>query len=697
MAARRAQQTIQRGRTYVQNGPVQDGAEKRPKIKLPDDYDSESDFLRDMRTDFYEDINYDRLNRDASLEDARFLIGQQWDDLVRQRREAARKPVLTINRLPAFVAQVVGARRMNETTIKVLPDNGGTQGIARVREGLIRNLLAVSHAEQAFDKAFEQCVIGGVGNFQATMDWDPQEVFNQVLGVEPIQDAQAVVWDRGMTEITGRDAGHCFVVDTMKRKDFNKRWPWATASDVVVDMVLRGDLRMNGWVAIDDVRIVSYWRMRTRKRMLALFKDGTIQDITDKLKDPSEKVAALSQIVQRADGTPVMREVDKRYAQMYLCSGLDILEGPYELEIDRVPVFRVVGWEINIANWKHRWGLIRFMKDPQRLHNYWRSVVAEKIMQTPRAVWLAKAQAVAGREKAFRESHLTDDPLLVWNGEAGDKPERLPPAQLESALLSEAEITTQDLKDVSNIHEANLGMPSNEVSGAAIIARQRVSDTGTVIYQDNCTAAIEECGRVLNQLIPICYDTIRMVKVLGADGQEDMQVINDTGNPKSIDLSTGNYSVTVKTGPSTATKRIEAADSMMTFINASPQVAGYTLDLVAAAMDWPQHEEFARRIRLTLPPGMVDPKDMTPELMQRQQTQQAVQQKEVQMKFQMAMATYLETQSNTALNNARAEKFTEDANAVAPKLQNESINTASQAADRELRGSLEAVKVAHSA
>jgi hypothetical protein len=692
MAARRA---LQRGGTFIKNNVVLDGTPKKPAVVLPDGYDSEADFLRDMRTDFYEDINYDRLNRDAALEDARFLVGQQWDDLVRQRREAARKPVLTVNRLPAFVAQVVGARHMNETTVKILPDNGGTVPIARVREGLIRNAMAVSHADVAFDKAFENAVICGVGNFQMTADWSPSEVFNQVLGVEAINDSQAVVWDRGMQDRTGRDAGHCFVVDTMKRKDFNKRWPWATASDVVVDMVLRGDLRMNGWIAIDDVRIVSYWRICTRKRTLAMLQDGTIQDITDKLADPAQATDTLAEVVQRQDGTPVMREVDKKYAEMYLCSGLDILEGPYVLDIDRVPVFRVVGWEINIANWKHRWGLVRFLKDPQRLHNYWRSVIAEKIMQTPRAVWLAKQQAVAGREKDFRNSHLSDDPLLVWNGEAGDVPVRIPPAQIENAMISEATFSAQDLKDVSNIHEANLGMPSNEVSGAAIIARQRVSDTGTIIYQDNCDAAIEECGRVMNQCISIFYDTVRQVKIIGEDAKHDLQVINDTGNPNSIDLSIGTYSVVAKRAPSTATKRIEAAESMTAFINANPQVAAYTLDLVADAMDWPKHEEFARRIRLTLPPGMVDPSDMDPQELQNLQSQQQSQQAQAQLQFHMAMANYLKTQSETTLNNARAEKFSTDANLAPAKVQNESINTASQAADRELRGSLEAINTAH--
>lgn len=683
-----------RGSTNVKDEIARPGPARKPKFEIPPEFASEADFLSDMRKEFYNDISYDRLNRDAALEDMRFVIGNQWDDTTRQRREAARKPCLTINRIPAFVAQVVGARRMNETMIKVMPDNGGTQGIARVREGLIRNIQKVSHADRAYDKAFEQCVMCGIGNFQLELDYESDEVFDQVLKITAINDALAVVWDRMLSDPTGRDSGHCFVVDTMKKSVFHTKWPWATASDMVVDMVLRGDLRMNGWVAVDDIRIVSYWRMRSRKRTLAMLNDGTVQDITDALSDEASAADMLSKIVQRPDGSPIMREVDKKYAQMYLCSGLDILEGPYNLEISRVPVFRVPGWEVNIAEWKHRWGLTRYMKDPQRLHNYWRSVVAEKIMQTPRGVWIAGASAVAGREKDFRNSHLTDDPLLIWNDESANKPERLPPAQLEQALITESEMTNQDLKDVTNIHEANLGMPSNEVSGAAIVARQRVSDTGTIIYQDNLASAIEECGITINELIPTCYDTPRIVKILGADGAEDMQVINDSGNPASIDLSVGKYAVTVKTGPSTATKRIEAASSMEAFVNASPQVAGYTLDLIAEAMDWPHHEEFARRIRLTLPPGMVDPKDMTPDMIERQKGQAQSQAQAAQMQFHMAIAAYLKTQSETALNSAKAEQASTAAQLAPGHEAAAQTNVASQAADRELRGSLEAIRVA---
>jgi hypothetical protein len=669
----------------------------RPNIKLPDGYDNEADFLSEMRQLFFDDVQFDRLNREAALEDLRFMVGDQWDDIVRQRREAARKPVLTINRLPAFVAQIVGARRLSETTLKIVPDNGGTRSVARVREGLVRNIQKVSRANVAYDNALAGAVMCGIGNFQLTLDYENDDVFEQSMGVTAVPDHLSVVWDRQLSEATGRDAGHCFVVDTMSKKDFYSFWPWATPADVVIDVTLRGDLRMNGWIAVDDVRVVSYWRMRTRKRTLALMTDGSTQDITDRLAsdDEQEKLDVLGQVMQRTDGSPIMRVVNRKYAQMYVCSGIDVLEGPYELPISRIPVFRVPGWEVNVGEWRHRWGLIRFLKDPQRLHNYWRSVAAEKIMQTPRAVWLAADSAVAGREKDYRNSHLSDNPLLIWSAESGQKPERLMPAQVEESLLSQAEITSQDLKDVSNIHEANLGMPSNEVSGAAIVARQRVSDTGTVIYHDNLNEAIEQCGQTMNELIPFVYDTPRIVKILGDDAKADMQVINMADHPESIDITVGKYSVSTITGPSTATRRIEAAENMMALANAMPNVLAVSADLIVEAQDWPGAQQIADRIRLSMPPELLKPDEITPQIAAKAAAQQQQGQQAQHAQVMAAIADFLKTQSEATLNNARARNFQAAADAIGPRLQNESINTASQAADRELRGQLEAIKTAN--
>jgi len=663
-----------------------DPAAKRPDIKLPKQYDDEQQFLLEMRELFTDNDTADKDNHAAGVEDMEFFIGEQWDPLVKQKRIDARKPVLTVNRLPAFVAQVVGARKMNETQIKIVPDNGGTINVAKVREGLVRSIQKESRAGFAYDTAYTGCVVCGIGNFQLELDYASDDVWDVEMKIAAIPDHFAVLWDRMRTEPTGRDAGNAFLMESIPLAEFYERWPWATPADMV-QLRFPAELYNSGWYTKADVRVVDYWRMRTKNRMLALMRDGTTQDITNAGPD------ALGQIAQRPDGSPFIRRVEKPYAQKYICSGMDVLEGPYDFPIDRIPIFRVPGWEIKIGDAMHRWGLVRHMKDPQRLHNYWRSVMAEKIMRSPKTTWTASDTSVAGREDKWRASSQSDDPLLIWNAESGSEPKRVAPIEVEGALMQQAEITTQDLKDVSNIHEANLGMPSNEVSGAAINARVRVSDTGTAIYQSNLDAAIEECGRTANDLIPVVYDTPRIIKTIGEDSKQLMQAINATGNPQSIDITVGKYSVTAVTGPTSATKRQESADAMMALATAMPMVLGVAADLIVEAQDWPGADKIAERLRKTLPPQLLSPEEMTPEIQAAAAQQQQQQQTQQQAAMAGETAKFLETQSQAAMNFARARNYATQADVAGPKLQNESLNVASTVASREVRDNLEAIHV----
>jgi hypothetical protein len=667
-----------------------DPKKSKPKFELPEGYDTEEQFLREMRTSYDEDIGADKLNRDAQLEDERFAAGDQWTDDVRMRRDAARKPTLTFNRLPAFIAQIVGQRRMNETEIKIVADENSDAAVARVREGLIRNLQKVCRADLAYDNTLQNTVIGGLGNFKLRLDYRSPDVWEQDICIDAIPDPLSVVWDRMCREPTGRDARRCFETFVVPKKAFEKDYPWAKPAEWMTPYSYLNDNTMNGWVTVDDVRIVAYWHMRTRPRVLALMQNGNTEDITDRAEDAD----TLAQIVQRDDGTPVIREVEMPYAQCYICSALDILEGPYELPISRLPYFRVPGWEVRVGDWNHRWGLVRFLKDPQRLHNYWRSVIAERLMATPKAVWQARAGAVAGREAAYRNSHLSDDPLLIFNDDAAEPPQRIEPAQVQEALIGQAELTSQDLKDISNIHEANLGMPSNEVSGAAIMARQRVSDTGTVIYHDNLNQAIEECGRTCNELIPFVYDTPRIIKVLGPDGVQDTVAINDIGNPDSVDITSGRYAVSVVTGPSYATKRMEAAASMLSTLNVMPQLINVFADLLVEAQDWPMAEKIAERIRLSMDPAMLDPSQVTPQHAAIAQAKQQAGQQAAAVQGAAAQSQIQKTQAETAMNLARARNFLVEAQLAPSHADAAQANTASQIADREARTNIEAVKAA---
>ena len=185
------------------------------------------------------------------------------------------------------------------------------------------------------------------------------------------------------------------------------------------------------------------------------------------------------------------------------------------------------------------------MKDAARLKNFWRSVAAEQLGYAPKAQWIATAEAVEGREDDLRKAHLTRDPLLIVNDEAviGQNLQRLDPPAPQAALLNEAQVNAQDMKDVTGIHDASLGIRSNEVSGRAIQARQREGDIASLTFYDNANASILEAGDVINQLIPQVYDGTRVVRTIGEDETQKFFKINDPMDPNAVDLSVGMFDV----------------------------------------------------------------------------------------------------------------------------------------------------------
>ena len=228
---------------------------------------------------------------------------------------------------------------------------------------------------------------------------------------------------------------------------------------------------------------------------------------------------------------------------------------------------------------------------------------------------------------------------------------------------------SQDMRDISNLHEASFGQVSNEVSGKAIMARQRVGELGNVIYLDNLNEAMKECGRVINQLIPYVYDTPRVVKVLGDDDEMNMDFIRiNYGDDESIDITKGKYNVTISTGPSTETKRIETAEAMMSAVNAMPDVFGVAADLIAEAQDWPKSDQISRRLRNRMPPEILGD-ELTPEQQQQAQLQAQKQEMAEQLMVAEQQAKIAETSARAAEAQMRTKKLQADMAEIDAKIE----------------------------
>ena len=226
----------------------------------------EAAFLQEARERFEDAAAADRDNRLAAEDDLDFFVGNQWDDTVKATRTGLGRPCLTINRLPQFVAQVVGDIRINKPAIKVRPAEDGDEDIANVRQGLIRAIEHDCGAADVYANAAQSQVACGIGNFRVVLDYASDEVFEQNIVIKAIPNPFSVVWDPLAFEPTGKDARYCFIVDEMSRKDFEAAWPDAQSSDLTVDQA--------GWSTTDTVRVTEYWVMKETPALLAMTEDG---------------------------------------------------------------------------------------------------------------------------------------------------------------------------------------------------------------------------------------------------------------------------------------------------------------------------------------------------------------------------------------------------------------------------------------
>ena len=467
---------------------------EEPKASyVPDGFDTVEDYLEDMRETYVADVEYDQDNREAALEDKKFAAGEQWDPVVLQQRQGL--PCLTIDTISQFTAQLVGDWRENRNGIKVLPAENGDRAVADVRSDLIRAIETNQRANQVYNSAFESMIQCGDGAFRIGVEYAAENVFDQEIVIQPIDDALSVVWDRLSVDPTGRDAKHCFVDDMIPRKEFEKRWPDSDPSTLRTSD--RKALTAEGWLDTHNVRVTEHWRLIERPRMLVMFKDGTMYSF-----DENASGQQIEQMVATHGEITKSRQSPCTYAQMHLVTGHKILAGPYEWKLGRLPIIRMSGRVVSVGDRRVRYGLVRKMKDVVRLRNFWRSVAAEQLGYAPKAQWLATESAIEGREQDFRKAHLSRDPLLIANDEAvfGQNLMRIDPPPLQMALLNEAQVNTQDMKDVTGIHDASLGIKSNETSGRAIMARQREGDVASLTYYDNGNAAVLEGGDVINRV-----------------------------------------------------------------------------------------------------------------------------------------------------------------------------------------------------
>lgn len=543
--------------------------------------------------------------RIEELEDLRFRAGDQWPVEIKNQRTQDKRPCHTINRLPQFIQQITNEQRQNRPAAKIGPlDNDADADTAKVYQGLVRHIEHDSNADAAYDTAFDGAVGKGRGFWRLLTDYIDPTSFEQEILIKRILNSFSVYMDPSFKESDGSDMKWCFITEDMTEEDYRALYPDSDLTSLA-DWQSIGD-KAPDWIRGKSVRLSEYFYIDFKEIDVVLLSDGHSM--------PKKDFEAM----QSPKGITVKDERKSQVPTVKWCkiNGMEILERRELPGSGKwIPVIPAFGNELDIDGKRIFEGIIRHAKDPQRQYNFWTSAQTEMIALAPRAPFIGYEGQFEGHEAEWETANIRNHAYLQVKpttiaGQPAPLPQRNSYEAPVQAITASKMQSADDLKATTGIYDASLGNRSNEQSGIAIRNRTIQSQTGNFHFIDNLGRAIRHSTRIMVDWIPDVYDTARTIRIIGEDGQEEIVAINQmfekNGQQKIHRMEIGKYGVDVEVGPSFATRRQEAEQSMLDLIKVYPQAGQFIGDLLVKNMDIPGAKEIAERLRKMLPPGIAD-------------------------------------------------------------------------------------------
>lgn len=510
------------------------------------------------------------------LGDRRFcsLAGAQWEGPLGQQFE--NKPRFEVNKIHMAVLRIINEYRNNRIGVNFVSKEGEEYDkLADICAGLYRADEQTSNAEEAYDNAFEEAVMGGFGAWRLRTEYENEEDLEedkQRVCIEPIFDADtSVYFDLGAKRQDKADAKRCFVLTSMTHDAYIAEWD--DDPSTWPKTITRSQF---DWYTPSVVYVAEYYVVEEVSHQVRIYRglDGEEESLRpDELDEENRLLAMGYKEVRR-------KKIKSRKVRKYIMSGSKILEDCGYIAGKYIPIIPVYGKRWFVDNVERCMGHVRLAKDAQRLKNMQLSKLGEIAALSAIEKPILTPEQVAGHQLMWAEDNLKNYPYLLINPitdangntatggpVAYTKPPSVPPSM--AALL---QITEADMQEILGSPQQGDKMISH-ISGKSVEMIQQRLDMQAFIYMSNMAKAVKRCGEVwLSIARDIFLEQNRKMKVIAANGKmesvELMQpVVNDEGEIEyENDLSEAEYDVEVTVGPSSATKRqstVRALTDMM--------------------------------------------------------------------------------------------------------------------------------------
>lgn len=597
-----------------------DEINERLRLRLDDSGIDEAEVLKSAREDLVRWDGYFDENVVRGRDDMNFLLRDQWSAVERSEFSRLFKPAMTFNKLYDVTKKIAGEQRKNKPDLMVRSLNGkADQKQIDLRADLIRTISYKNQNDLVYQTAFKSALMMGYGAFEICLDYENPRSFNQTIRYELIPDASRTSFDPTAVLPHKGDGNFCSRQYLYTKEEFYATYPHISNPVSYSDPRSLLDFQ---WETRDTIVVCKYTRKEWFPIKLFLLSNGesVTEDEWEALQKENkikEEIAKSSQVV----GDIIMRDIptivgernSKDYIiRQYILTQNQIIEFT-DWPSKHLPLIFVDGDSNYINGKQYTRSFIHEAKDAQKFVNYVGSEIAAEIKNRRREQWLGTPDNILGNEQVWRNPELQAGILTAKpDPKTGQMPAKMPPWELSQTLLQQFQRGSQDMREIMGFSESE-ALNGRDMSGKARRERKMEGSMSAYVWFDNLNQAIEQGGRVVNDLLPfIVGDNERHMIVSKVDGNTESITLNKiTGKTEDGNLirenvlDSSDYDIEIDTGPSFAVQKDIALEFLQQTLQASPQILPLIADLWAKNLDVQHMPQIAKRFKTLVPPEII--------------------------------------------------------------------------------------------
>ena len=593
-----------------------------------------------------------------------YYRGEQWDEYDMQTLDDQGRPALTINTILPTINAVLAEQSTKKADIQFKPRGGGNQEVADVLTKVYAQIADNNKLDWTEAQVFSDGLIQDRGYFDVRVDFDDHV--------------------QGEVRIEAKDPLDILIDPDAKHYD-PRTW---------------NEIFETKWMSLDEIEETYGQKQADQLRMLA--ETGTTLG-ADSMEFEEERYGDTDEYNygQQYPGDPEnarmlrsIRVIERQYYRLKDCMfyvdpvtgdmreiphnwgkkkredfadqfGLDIIERKmrkvrWTVTADTVVLFddwspyahfTIVPFFPYFRRGKP-FGMVRNLLSPQEQLNKITSQELHIVNTTANSGWIVENGSLSGMTADDLEEHGAETGLVLEFNRGSTPPSKIPPNQIPTGLDRLGQKAARNIKEISGITDAMLGMDSPEVSGVAIQAKQGRGSMLLQVPLDNLAKTRQYLAEKILQLVQSYYTEERIIQITDESDpfkpREKLRINQQTPEGEIInDLTIGEYDVVVGTAPAR-----DNFDEMQFAEAIELRGVGVPIpnDMIVEYSHLSRKAEIAERIRQL--EGTAPPSE---EQMQLQQFQMESQIRSTQLEIAKLEAEVTNLQTSAELNMAKAQ------------------------------------------